>query len=538
MSPPAADDPVVGFLRQRGADGHPHAGGRTLLDHLIGTAAILRRWGLPPAVQRAGLIHSVYGTETYRRAVAGAGDREEVAAVAGADAERLAHLFAAIPRALLFAGTHRWARGLPGDPARDELDAVIAIHIANLAEQAAGAGGTPGRWLSRAASLGALLADSDAVAAPRFTARIVGLSERDEVITRARYLEALAASGTDRVGGLALAAAACPAIPEPCLELAVDAFARGDGAAAAWAEQARDRLTALGTTWDKRASYDALAERIEQVCAARRPAAEAGGRTRAADAGGGVRAADAGRRARATEPAGRGRFQRYLEALRDAPRGAVYPDLVSRPWHDPGAFPVVADLEGHFDTIREEILALDGARFHRESEPIERTGAWDVAFFWERGRRNDAVCAACPVTARAIDAHATVRTLAGLSYVSRMRAGTHIEAHRGPTNLRLRCHLPIVVPDGDCAIRVDAEARRWEVGRCLVFDDFYEHEAWNRSAEERVVLIVDVWHPDLSAAEVRLLESLHGYAAFHAGRLQRYWSANAASVRLAAGGLA
>lgn len=51
----------------------PHAGGRSLLEHLIGTAELLGRWGQPDAIRRAALIHSVYGTDVYRHAMAGRG---------------------------------------------------------------------------------------------------------------------------------------------------------------------------------------------------------------------------------------------------------------------------------------------------------------------------------------------------------------------------------------------------------------------------------------------------------------------------------
>jgi aspartate beta-hydroxylase len=34
-----------------------------------------------------------------------------------------------------------------------------------------------------------------------------------------------------------------------------------------------------------------------------------------------------------------------------------------------------------------------------------------------------------------------------------------------------------------------------------VFDDSFEHEAWNEGAGERIVLIVDIWHPDLTPSE-------------------------------------
>jgi aspartate beta-hydroxylase len=230
--------------------------------------------------------------------------------------------------------------------------------------------------------------------------------------------------------------------------------------------------------------------------------------------------------------AGRKRFHRYVEGLAGADgarAGAVYPDLPSRPWHEPQDFPLVSYLESNYAAIRDEILSLDAGRFHRESEGIPRAGAWDVVFLYERGRRHDEVCNACPVTTRGVESYRTVRTSAGLIYVSRMRGSTHIEAHRGPTNLRLRCHLGIRVPDGDCAIRVGDETRRWEEGKCLVFDDYFDHEAWNHTEEDRLVLIVDVWHPGLSATEVTLLEGLHNHTFASARRLSRYWSTNVAA---------
>ncbi len=235
-------------------------------------------------------------------------------------------------------------------------------------------------------------------------------------------------------------------------------------------------------------------------------------------------------RATRSEPVGveaTRRFQRYMHWLAEGGAPGVYPDLPSEAWYDPSDFPLVTYLEAHFEEVRGELLALDPARFHIESERIRRSGDWDVLFLYERGRRHDDVCIACPVTMRGIEGHDTMRTAAGLIYVSRMRAGTHIHPHRGPTNLRLRCHLGITIPEGDCAIRVADDTRRWAEGRCLVFDDYFEHEAWNHTDEDRIVLIVDVWHPSLSSSEVRWLEGLHRYAYTYARQLSRYWERNA-----------
>ena len=82
------------------------------------------------------------------------------------------------------------------------------------------------------------------------------------------------------------------------------------------------------------------------------------------------------------------------------------------------------------------------------------------------------------------------------SRLSRAQPGTHIGAHCGPSNLRLRVHLGLRVPDG-CRIRVGDEVRSWREGECLVFDDSFEHEVWHEGDADRDVLICDMWHPML-----------------------------------------
>ncbi len=67
-------------------------------------------------------------------------------------------------------------------------------------------------------------------------------------------------------------------------------------------------------------------------------------------------------------------------------------------------------------------------------------------------------------------------------------------------NARIICHLPLIVPDG-CEFRVGNEVRSWVEGKAWVFDDTIEHEAWNRSGEDRYVLIFDIRRPELSEEE-------------------------------------
>jgi aspartyl/asparaginyl beta-hydroxylase (cupin superfamily) len=542
---------LIGYLDSAGAAELPHGERRALLDHLIGTYEVVRRWKQPVLLQQVALIHSVYGTDVYQRQLLPLSRRGELREIAGEEVERLAYLFSVTPREPLLAGTHLWAPGVStstGGATREDLDALVLLHMANLAEQAHARDGSPGLWLTRLRELGELLIASEAVALPLFIAELAALSEEDELIAGRAYRAGLSElhDPETKADQLALASAVCPVVAEPCIWLAYRSWCRRDLAMATrWAEQAARRLLGLGTAWDKRLAFDewlALTQLLAHPDRELPSSAEAIVEPR------GLFEALTGlellSRPRPSLPkrdpaAATQRFGRYIEGLSEdtgSALGRIYPDLESRPWYDPADFPLANYLRTNFEAIRKEIVALEPARFHPESERIERTGDWDVAFLYERGRRRDDVCDACPVTAHGIETHAAMRTMTGLVYVSRMRAGTHIAPHRGPTNLRLRCHLGVEVPDGDCAIRVAEQTERWREGECLVFDDYFEHEAWNRTAEDRIVLIVDLWHPDLSATEVQLLEGLHRYAYAQARQLNRYWSSNAAAARRSLGG--
>ena len=85
---------------------------------------------------------------------------------------------------------------------------------------------------------------------------------------------------------------------------------------------------------------------------------------------------------------------------------------------------------------------------------------------------------------------------------SALGAGAEIKPHTAPMNLRLRVHVPLMVPEGDVGMRLAGEAVAWRRGEALVFDDSFVHETWNRTAADRVVLLFDVWHPDLGEDEI------------------------------------
>jgi len=108
------------------------------------------------------------------------------------------------------------------------------------------------------------------------------------------------------------------------------------------------------------------------------------------------------------------------------------------------------------------------------------------------------------------------------AFFSALAPDSHITAHYGPTNKKLRCHLPLHVGTGGAWLRVGAQRRAFQEGKCLVFDDSHEHEAANDDPlTPRVVLIVDFWHPDLSDVEVKFLSFLNKGQLNAAKRIQK-----------------
>lgn len=207
------------------------------------------------------------------------------------------------------------------------------------------------------------------------------------------------------------------------------------------------------------------------------------------------------------------------------PKFLYFPDLPPLPYFARKLFPWQAELEQHTATIRAELLALLTQQdvlepFLGIQTPIEGdqylqgsqgAPAWNAFFFYRHGERHDANCARCPQTAAIIDALPIVRIREHAPEIcfSILTPGTHILPHHGVTNTRLVTHLPLIVPE-DCAIRVGGEEHTWQEGRCVTFDDTFEHEAWNRSNRTRVVLILDCWNPYLTEIECIAVADLVG----------------------------
>jgi len=192
------------------------------------------------------------------------------------------------------------------------------------------------------------------------------------------------------------------------------------------------------------------------------------------------------------------------------------PGLPARGWYDRVMFPWIDAAEALYPAIQSELDALlrsdtafspylpgDGARTWDESlATLRGSMEWNAFHLYRKGKRFPANCEQCPTTASLTEIvpFPHIRQNSPELFFSRLRPGTHIKPHFGILNVRLTVHMGLKIPR-ECGIRVGEETRCWEPGKVFAFDDSFNHEAWNRSGEERIVLIFEVWNPDLSDAE-------------------------------------
>lgn len=183
-------------------------------------------------------------------------------------------------------------------------------------------------------------------------------------------------------------------------------------------------------------------------------------------------------------------------------RGAPFPGLSSRPWHDADALPWMAALRAAYPDIRREAESAMAGPLEPYRYPGVAESRWRAFILHQHGRRNAANCARCPATAAVLERipGAGIRE----AMFSVLRPGGRIPPHRDAGNYFLTAHLGLAVP-GACGLTVGGLTRAWREGECLVFDTSYEHEAWNDADAPRVVLLFDFWHPELTAVEIEFL---------------------------------
>ncbi len=221
-----------------------------------------------------------------------------------------------------------------------------------------------------------------------------------------------------------------------------------------------------------------------------------------------------------------GKRQIYLQQ----PTRFYYPELPQIQFYDPADFNWTAEIEAATDDIRAELLSVlrEDSEFppyladvpdvpHLNDQNLIDNPAWGAFFFWKNGPFIEENAARCSKTVAALEGvplprieHHTPSALFSL-----LKAHTRIPPHNGMLNTRLICHLPLIVPKDCGALRCGNEIRPWVEGELMIFDDSIEHEAWNNSTETRVVLLFDIWRPEIPlddrARITAMLEAVEEY---------------------------
>jgi len=217
------------------------------------------------------------------------------------------------------------------------------------------------------------------------------------------------------------------------------------------------------------------------------------------------------------------RFDRCLQILlrkqpvyRPQPSFMYFPRLPAIEFYERSEFLWLDSIEAATADIRAELITVlqegssvlepyidipSGMPLDQWRE-LNQSRRWGVYYLWQAGISIPEHIARFPRTVEALEAwpRCEMPGSSPTAVFSILDAKTRIPPHTGVANTRLTVHLPLIVPPG-CGFRVGAERREWHPGKAFVFDDTFEHEAWNDSDVARAVLILDIWNPHLTQAE-------------------------------------
>lgn len=198
-----------------------------------------------------------------------------------------------------------------------------------------------------------------------------------------------------------------------------------------------------------------------------------------------------------------GLFARFFMAVVDAAErlNLRHARLGNPCVYDNTDFPWAAGIEREWKLIRQELDRVlprtdempNVQDITLDASSITQDSGWKIFLLIAYGIQSKPNIALCPQTWRIVQQIPGLKT----AMFSVFQPGKRLPPHRGPYNGVLRLHLGLLVPehDDDLGIRIGSEMRSWEEGRVLIFDDAYEHEAWNETGQPRVVLFVDFEKP-------------------------------------------
>ena len=169
---------------------------------------------------------------------------------------------------------------------------------------------------------------------------------------------------------------------------------------------------------------------------------------------------------------------------RPSPSLFYYPGLSSRSIYPKTQFTNVSKvLQDNYGVILSEyqnFKSKSKSDYHIQSDEHQlHNGNWEWYSYVLKGKRQTNFAVNCPQTTEILESlnHPKLMIDIPFSYAffSTLGSQTTIKPHYGPCNLRVRCHFPLIVPSGDCGMKIGGTDVKWEVNEPIYFDDTYEH---------------------------------------------------------------
>jgi aspartyl/asparaginyl beta-hydroxylase (cupin superfamily) len=132
---------------------------------------------------------------------------------------------------------------------------------------------------------------------------------------------------------------------------------------------------------------------------------------------------------------------------------------------------------------------------------------WNILPLYVWGKKNEQNCKSCPATTAVIE---SIPGMTSCSF-SILKPHSSIRPHHGDSNVMYRCHFTLKCEHSlsEIGMRVRNESVSWENKKIFAFCDAYEHEVWNRTDEERWILIIDVLREEFVSQQKQICNEIN-----------------------------
>mmetsp|Transcript_10217 Transcript_10217/g.26337 ORF Transcript_10217/g.26337 Transcript_10217/m.26337 type:complete len:421 (-) Transcript_10217:93-1355(-) len=210
-------------------------------------------------------------------------------------------------------------------------------------------------------------------------------------------------------------------------------------------------------------------------------------------------------------------YAKYQKAIPPLPEGQEcdpewFPGLTAKPWWQPEecgdwirkveeGLPYVQGELADFleeneeallaDSVKNDVMGAGWSGFR-----LQRMGAWIQ-------RNADRF----PQTVQLLKDSGAPLAQRGV-IIARQVPNSGVMPHSDGRNVFLTAHFGLSIPP-DCSITVGGETRPWLEDKAVILDTSFTHSTRNDSDEDRFVLIVDFWHPELTEPEWEAVECIY-----------------------------